>query len=82
MSGEQRWEIKDGQVVQLEHPAQIRLMELATKLDIRTLSLRQIAKITGINNPASVKYHIAQIAKTGFDFSEQVGLIEQGEQNE
>lgn len=74
------WEIKDGRIVQLTHPSQLRLMELAAKIDLRTLSLRQIGRITGISNPQSVKYHIQQIAKHGFNFDIKPELV-RGEQS-
>ena len=80
---ELRWAVQDGKVIQLQHPVQLRIMELAKTIDIRTLSLRQIAKICGINNAQSVKYHISQIAKSGYDFSVlAVEGLEQGSNND
>lgn len=47
------------------HPLQVRMLELAEKENIQTMSLRELASKVGIKHPNQAKHHLQQLIGKG-----------------
>lgn len=57
------------------HKTQVRLAKLIESTDISKLTLREIAKMLGVNHPQTIKYHLRKLEKLGVLVSDESGKL-------
>ncbi|PIS22797.1 hypothetical protein COT50_00025 [candidate division WWE3 bacterium CG08_land_8_20_14_0_20_41_10] len=57
------------------HKTQVRLVKLIESTDISKFTLREIAKMLGVNHPQTIKYHLKRLEKLGVLVSNRLGKL-------
>lgn len=57
------------------HKTQVRLAKLIESTDVSNLTLREMARILGVNHPQTIKYHLKRLEKLGVLVSDKSGKL-------